>query len=128
MTLTELLLPSELRGLEFHHCMQGDEIIEQLGLSIQQLGRKALPSMVGKEFDWLLKGRFYQALHVRWQHKLGSPKHDESFYELYHHARMLEQHEKQYLGSAHVQSEFTMKGEGSRKTSTTPKAQSHTQT
>lgn len=41
----------ELRGLEFHHRMQGDETIEQLGISIQQLGRKAFPSIVGKEFD-----------------------------------------------------------------------------
>lgn len=116
MTLTKLLLPSqtdieELRGLEFHHCMQGDKTIEQLGLSIQQLGRKAFPSVVGKEFDRLLKGRFYQALHIRWQRKLGSPKHDESFHELYVCARMFEQHEKQYSPSTHAQSEFTRKGE-----------------
>ena len=31
----------ELHGLEFHHRTQGDETIEQLGLSTQQLGRKS---------------------------------------------------------------------------------------
>ena len=39
----------ELRGLEFHHRTQGDETIKQLGLSIQQLGRKAFPSIAGKD-------------------------------------------------------------------------------
>lgn len=34
----------ELRGLEFHYRSQGgNESIEQLGISIQQLGRKAFP-------------------------------------------------------------------------------------
>ena len=57
----------ELRGLEFHHLTQGSETIEQLGLRIQQLGRKAFPTIIGKDFDRLLKGRFYQALLVKWQ-------------------------------------------------------------
>ena len=35
----------ELRGLEFHHKTQGTETIEQLRLSIQQLGRKAFLSI-----------------------------------------------------------------------------------
>ena len=39
----------ELRGLEFHHKTQGNESIDQLGISIQQLGRKAFPSIVGKD-------------------------------------------------------------------------------
>ncbi len=52
----------ELRGLEFHRRIQGDETTEQLGLSIQHLGKRAYPSMGGKDFDRLLKGRFYQAL------------------------------------------------------------------
>lgn len=95
----------ELRGLEFHHRMQGDETIEKLGISIQQLGLKAFPSMVGKEFDRLIKGRFYQALNVKWQRKLGKPKPEETFHELYDRARMLEQHEKQYSVSARVQLE-----------------------
>ena len=56
----------ELRGLEFHHLTQGTESIEQLGIHIQQLGQKAFPSITGKEFDWLLKGQFYQALLVKW--------------------------------------------------------------
>lgn len=90
----------ELRGLEFHHKTQGTETIEQLGLSIQQLGRKAFPSITGKEFDRLLKGRFYQALLVKWQRKLGPPKADESFSDLYTRARLLEEYEKQYAASA----------------------------
>lgn len=90
----------ELRGLEFHHRTQGDESIEQLGISIQQLGRKAFPTIVGKDFDRLLKGRFYQALLVKWQRKLGSPKPDESFHDLMAHARMMEEYEKQFAASA----------------------------
>jgi hypothetical protein len=62
----------ELRGLEFHHHTQTTtEMIEQLGLSVQQLGRKAFPTIVGKDYT------FYQALLVKWQGKLGSPKPDE---------------------------------------------------
>ena len=90
----------ELRGLEFHHRAQGEETIEQLGLSIQQLGRKAFPSITGKDFDRLLKGRFYQALLVKWQRKLGPPKAEESFHDLYTRARLLEEYEKQYAASA----------------------------
>ena len=63
----------EVSGLEFHHHTKGDETIEQLGISIQQLGRKAFPTIVGKDFDRLLKGHFYQALLVKWQRKLGFP-------------------------------------------------------
>ena len=85
----------ELRGLEFHHKTQGDENIDQLGICIQQLGRKAFPSIVGKDFDRLLNGQFYQALQVRWQRKLGAPKPDESFHDLLARVRMLE-HEKQF--------------------------------
>ena len=52
--------------------------------------------MLGKELDRLLKGRFFQALNVKWQRKLGAPKPDESFYALYDRARALESREKQY--------------------------------
>ena len=91
----------ELRGLEFHHRTQGvDETIEQLGVSIQRLGRKAFPSITGRDFDRLLKGRFYQALMVRWQRKLGCPKPEEGFHDLFTRARMLEEQEKQFAASA----------------------------
>ena len=90
----------ELRGLEFHHKTQNNESVEQLGIDLQRLGRKAFPSSKGKEFDRLLKGRFFQALHVKWQRKLGAPKPQETFRELYDRARTLEQHEKQYVASA----------------------------
>ena len=90
----------ELRGLEFHTRVQGDESIEQLGIDIQKLGHKAFPTMKGKEFDRIIKGRFFQALHVKWQRKLEAPRPTESFSELYDRARMLERHEKQYAASA----------------------------
>ena len=90
----------ELRGLEFHHKVQSDETVEELGMELQRLGNKAFPSIRGRELDRLLKGRFFQALHVRWQRKLGAPKTDETFKELYDRARMLEQREKQYAVSA----------------------------
>lgn len=65
----------ELKGIEFHQKMQGTESIEQLGISLQKLGRKAFPGTSGKEFDRLLKGRFFQALHTKWQRRLyRSPK------------------------------------------------------
>ena len=40
----------ELRGLEFHHWTQGvEETIEQLGVSIQRLRRKAFPLITGRD-------------------------------------------------------------------------------
>ena len=65
---------------------------------------------------------FFQAIHVKWQRKLGAPKPGETFQELFDRARVLEQHEKQYAESAasrgdplksdkpHVQSEKLPKG------------------
>ena len=45
---------------------------------LQKLGRKAFPKSSPKEFDRLLKGRFYQAWLPKWQRKLGAPKATES--------------------------------------------------
>ena len=101
----------ELRGLEFHHRVQGEETIEELGLELQALGRKAFPSITGREFDRLLKGRFFQALHVKWQRKVGAPKTGETFQELYDRARILEQHERQYAESAAARLDGTRKGD-----------------
>ena len=56
--------------------------------------------MVGKELDRLLKGRFFQVLLPKWQRKLGHPKADESFEELYGRARTAERHDQQYKESA----------------------------
>ena len=92
----------ELHGLQFYYLAQGDESIEQLGISIQQLGRKVFPNITGKDFDRLLKGRFYQALQVKWQRKLGAPKPDETFHDLLARVRMLEEHEKQFAASAEL--------------------------
>ena len=55
----------ELRGCDFHHRVQGDESIEQLGMDIQKLGHKAFPSLEGRDFDRMLKGIFFQVLHTR---------------------------------------------------------------
>ena len=93
----------ELRGLDFHQKMQDSETIEQLGIDLQSLARRAFPELRGgKEFDRLLKGRFFQALLPKWQRKLGAPKPEESFAELYDRARMLEKREVQYSDSANV--------------------------
>lgn len=46
----------ELKGIEFHQKMQAaDESVEQLGIDLQTLGRKAFPQACGREFDRLLK-------------------------------------------------------------------------
>lgn len=96
----------ELRGIEFHQKMQDSETIEQLGIDLQSLARKAFPELwEGKEFDRLLKGRFFQALLPKWQWKLGAPKPGETFAEIYDRARMLEKHERQYVASAAVRND-----------------------
>ena len=52
----------ELRGLEFNQKMQVKESVEQLGIDLMSLGRKAFPKTCEAEFDHMLKGRFFQAL------------------------------------------------------------------
>jgi len=79
----------ELKSVEFHQKMQGSESIEKLGLSLQKLASGAFPSTSGKEFDRLLRGRFFQAPLLKWQRKLGAPKPGETFGELYDRARTL---------------------------------------
>ncbi len=75
--------------------------------SIQQLGR------TGIDFDCLLKGQFYQALLIKRQRKLGCLK---SFHNILAHARMLEEHEKQFAASAHPNETRKGSSDGSRKT------------
>lgn len=53
--------------------------------------------MTEKEFDRLLKGRFFQAPMVKWQRNLEAPKPGETFLELYSRALMLEQFYKPVL-------------------------------
>ena len=95
----------ELRGLEFCRKLQGDESVEQLGMDLQRMARRAFSNMPEAEFNRLLKGRFFQALQVKWQRKLGAPKPDESFQDLYDRARLLEQYEKQYSDTVAVRNE-----------------------
>ena len=81
----------ELKGIEFHQkCKK--KSVEQLGIDILDLGRKAFPKIVGTEFDRILKGRFFQALHTKWQWKLSAPKPAETFNELYERVRTYERH------------------------------------
>ena len=86
----------ELRGLEFHQLMQDKQTVEEIGIHLQRLARKAFPGSNQKEFDRMLKGRFYQALLPKWQRKLGAPKAAEAFDDLYTRARTLERHDQQF--------------------------------
>ena len=52
----------ELQGLVFHQLMQDQQSVEELGVQLQKLGRKAFLGSGPREFDRMLKGRFYQAL------------------------------------------------------------------
>ena len=105
----------ELRGWDFHRRVQGDESVEQLGMDLQKLGHKAFPSLEGRDFDRMTKGRFFQALHTRWQRKLGAPCPEETFSQLFERARMFEQHEKQYSEAAASRSDQRPKKAGSSK-------------
>ena len=80
--------------------MQEQQTVEQLGIELQRLGRKAFPNANSKEFDRMLKGRFFQALHPKWQRKVGAPKTGETFNELYDRARTVGRQEKQISASA----------------------------
>ena len=104
----------ELKGIEFHQKMQKEESVEQLGIDLLDLGRKAFPKIVGTEFDRILKGRFFQALHTKWQRKLGAPKPAETFNELYDRARTYERHEQQFTETAVAKGE-SQKPSGSMK-------------
>lgn len=99
----------EIEELEFHRRVQGEESLEQLGMDLHKLGRKAFPSIEGKEFNCMLKDRFYQAIHPKWQRKLNAPQPEETFAQLFERARMLEQHEKQFSASAACRRETTGK-------------------
>ena len=90
----------ELRGMEFHRLVETSGSVQELGMEIQRLGHRAFPSVTGNDLDHLLKDHFFQALLVWWQRKLGAPKVQETFQELFDRARMVEQREKQYAESA----------------------------
>ena len=93
----------ELKGLEFHRRVQGEESIEQLGMDIQKLGRKAFPSTAGKELDRLLKGHFYQALQLRWQCKLNASPAEETFEQLFERAGCWNNMKSSFLLRLHVE-------------------------
>ena len=45
----------ELRGFEFHQLTQGSQSVEQLGIELQKLAKRAFPTLMGKDLDRLLK-------------------------------------------------------------------------
>ena len=83
----QLLDIEELKGLEFHQLIQVKQSVKELGVVLQKLARKVFPESGVKEFD--------QALLPNWQRKLGTPKTDESFEDLYPRARAFERHDQQ---------------------------------
>ena len=50
----------ELRGMEFHHLVQRNQSVEQLGLEIQRLAKHAFPALTGKDLYRLRKGCFFR--------------------------------------------------------------------
>ena len=86
--------------MDFHGLMQTKQSVEQLGLELQKLAKRAFPTITGTEFDRLLKGHFFQALLPRWQRKLGAPRTEKSFDELFARARTTERREEQYSAVA----------------------------
>ena len=52
----------DLCGLEFHMLTQDTQSVEQVGMELQRLAKRAFPGLIGKDLDRLLCGRFYQAL------------------------------------------------------------------
>ena len=90
----------ELRGAELYQICQKDESVEELGIKLQAAARKAFPSLMGKEQDRLMKGKFFQSLLPKWQRKLCAPKTEESFVDLFNRARTAEKHDQQYNQSA----------------------------
>ena len=52
----------ELRGAEFYQIYQKEKSVEEIGIKLQSAARKAFPSLIGKEHDRLMKGRFFQSL------------------------------------------------------------------
>ena len=69
-------------------------------MELQRLAKRAFPKLKGKDFDRLVKGRFFHALLPRWQRKLGAPKVDESFDEIFNRVCTTEQREQQYCETA----------------------------
>ena len=110
----------ELRGMEFHQLIQTDQSVEALGLELQRPAKRAFPTLKGKDFDRLVKGRFFQALLPRWQRKLGAPKPDESFDELFNRARTTERREQQYCEVAEERKDAQQKNKKVEKAPTQP--------
>ena len=90
----------ELRGAEFYQIYQKEKSVEEIGIKLQSAARKAFLSLIGKEHDRLMKGRFFQSLLPKWQRKMGAHKADETFEDLFKRAHTVEKHDEQYSQSA----------------------------
>ena len=95
-----------------------------MGIKLQTLARIVFPNIVGKEYNHLLKGRFNQGLLLKWQRKLGAPKPNKTFEELYDRALTLERHDRQYSQSTAERNDpkGTKKDKPARKSEGEPKA------
>ena len=94
-----------------------------MGLELQKLAKTAFPTIGGKDLERL----FFQALLPRWQRKLGAPKQDESFDELFARARTTERHEEQYSVVAGDMNDSQCKTKKLEKQSTQPAKESEEQ-
>ena len=90
-------------------------------MELQRLAKRAFPVLTGKDFDRLMKGRFFQALLPCWQRNLGAPKPDESFDELFNRARTTERREQQYCEVAEERKDTQQKTKKVEKPSTQPR-------
>ena len=48
--------------MEFRQLVQGKQSVEELGIALQRLAKRAFPAIAGKDFDRLLKGRFFSGI------------------------------------------------------------------
>ena len=69
---------------------------EELGVKLQAAATKAFPSLMGKEQERLMKDKFIHSLLPKWQRKLGAPKTEESFEDIFNRARTAKKHDQQY--------------------------------
>ncbi len=76
--------------------MQTKQSVEEVGICLQRLAKKAFPGSTPKKWDRLLKSKCYQALLLKWHRKLSALKATEIFDDLYSRAQALERHDQQF--------------------------------
>lgn len=79
----------ELCRIDFHQMIQGSQSVEELGPELQHVTKRAFPALVRKYLDRLLKGCYFlPSIGYTLAEKLGAPKPEESFDELFNQARV----------------------------------------